>query len=57
MRRLQISPAKMHTGVRVRPLFPTGQPPEIHQRTQSFRRPQCRQDPERAQPHPAKRRR
>ncbi|GFP90941.1 LOB domain-containing protein 36 [Phtheirospermum japonicum] len=43
MRRLQISPAKMHTGVRVRPLFPAGQPPEIHQRTQSLRRQQRRQ--------------
>lgn len=57
VRRVQVSPAEMHAGVRVRAVLPAGPAPEIRQRPPGLRRQQRCQDPERAQHRPPRGRR
>lgn len=53
MRGLQISPAKMPAGVRIRAVFPTGPATEIRKRSQSVRSKQRDEAPQRAPPFAA----
>lgn len=57
MRRLQVPPAEVPAGVRVRAVLPAGPAPEIRQRPQGLRRQQRHQAPQRAPAPPARGRR
>lgn len=57
VRGVQVSEAKVHTGVRVRAVLSAGQSSEVRLRTQGFRRQQRGEASQRAQRGAARRRR
>jgi len=57
VRGVQVSEAKVHTGVRVRAVLSAGQSSEVRLRTQGFRRQQRGEAAQRAQCGAARRRR